>query len=416
MSTAKTCRKSGTGNGATPNERIGADRHHAEDHVSAWWSSPKTAEIVTEVTGYRMSAMLLAGDVGGTKTTLGLFPLGGDPKTPKVETTFQSAKYPDLESIVREFLAQNRASVRYASFGVAGPVIEGRAIITNLPWVVEEKSLAASLNIPDAHLMNDLEAIAKSVPLLARTDLAALNQGRPESRGARRDYRTGHRAGRGLHHPRRAATPRPSIRRRARRLRPHQRVSGRTSQVPSQALRPRQLRGCLLGHRNTQHPRILREDGPPEQHSHAKELEVEDPVPIIVAAALSKSRRCKTCSLTMDTFASILGAEAGNLALKVLATGGVYIAGGIPRNVLPLLKNESFITSFTKKGRMSQLVSRIQVHVVLRPGIALLGAASSGFESMRPGPKLSRELREGREMKRVSEGARSLVQRDSGDG
>ena len=131
----------------------------------------------------------------------------------------------------------------------------------------------------------------------------------------------------------------------------------------------------------------------PEQHSsHAKELEVEDPVPIIAAAALSKSRRCKTCSRTMDTFASILGAEAGNLALKVLATGGVYVAGGIPRKVLPLLKSGSFMKSFTKKGRMSQLVSRIPVHVVLRPGIALLGAANSGFESMRLGPKLSREL------------------------
>src|SRR5437667_2738394 len=102
-----------------------------------------------------MSAMLLAGDVGGTKTTLGLFPMRGDPKTPQVEITFPSAKYPDLESIVREFLTQNRAAIRYASFGVAGPVIDGRAIITNLPWVIEEKSLAASLHISGAHVMND---------------------------------------------------------------------------------------------------------------------------------------------------------------------------------------------------------------------------------------------------------------------
>jgi glucokinase len=365
--------------------------------------------------GHRMSAMLLAGDVGGTKTTLGLFPLKGDPKTPKVETTFPSAKYPDLESIVREFLAQNRAAVRYASFGVAGPVIEGRAIITNLPWVVEERSLAASLHISDAHLMNDVEAIAKSVPLLARTDLATLNRGRPDPEGPVAIIAAGTGLGEAF------------ITREGPLRRVHASEGGHADFAPTNESQVELLKHLLkrsdhvsyedvcsgIGIRNIH--AYFEKTSPPEQPSHAKELEVEDPVPIIAAAALSKSRRCKTCSLTMDTFASILGAEAGNLALKVLATGGVYIAGGIPRNVLPLLKNESFKMSFTKKGRMSQLVSRIQVHVVLRPGIALLGAASSGFESMRLSPKLSRELGEVREMKRVAEGARSLFQRDRGD-
>ncbi len=119
---------------------------------------------------------------------------------------------------------------------------------------------------------------------------------------------------------------------------------------------------------------------------------MEDPVPVIAAAALSKGRGCQTCSRTMDTFVSILGAEAGNLALKVLATGGVYVAGGISRKILPLLRGGTFMESFAKKGLMSQLVSAIPVHVVLRPRIELLGAAKSGFEAIRHDPEVSREL------------------------
>jgi len=363
-----------------------------------------------------MSAMLLAADVGGTKTTLGLFPLRGDPKSPEVETTFPSAMYPDLESIVREFLAHNRAAVRYASFAVAGPVIEGRAIITNLPWVIEEKSLAASLHISAAHLLNDLEAIAKSVPLLARTDLATLNRGRPDPEGPVAIIAPGTGLGEAF------------ITREGSLHLVHPSEGGHADFAPTNESQVKLLRYLLkrsdqvsyedvcsgIGIRNV-HAFFEQTSLSEQPSSHAKELEVEDPVPIIAAAALSKSLGCTTCSHTMETFASILGAEAGNLALKVLATGGVYIAGGIPRKVLPLLKNESFMKSFTKKGRMSQLVSRIPVHVVLRPGIALLGAASSGFETIRLSPKLSRELGEGREMKRVAEATRSLVQHDSGD-
>jgi glucokinase len=363
-----------------------------------------------------MSAMLLAGDVGGTKTTLGLFPLRGGTKSPKIETNFPSAKYPDLESIVREFLAQNRATVRYASFCVAGPVIEGRAIITNLPWVVEEKSLAGSLHISGAHLMNDLEAIAKSLPFLARTDIVTLNRGRSNPEGPVAIISPGTGLGEAF------------ITREGPLRRVHPSEGGHADFAPTNESQVELLKYLLkrsdqvcyedvcsgIGIRNI-HAYFEKTSLPEQDSFHPKELEVEDPVPIIAAAALSKSRRCKTCSHTMNTFASILGAEAGNLALKVLATGGIYIAGGIPRQVVPLLKNESFMKSFTKKGRMSKLVSRIPVHVVLRPGIALLGAASSGFESMRLSPKLSGESGEGTEAKRIAEPARSLVQRDSGD-
>jgi glucokinase len=342
-----------------------------------------------------MSTMLLAGDLGGTKTTLGLFPVGGNPNAPAVETTFPSAKYRDLEAMVHEFLAQNRASVGYASFGVAGPVIEGRAKITNLPWVIEEKALAESLHISGAHLMNDLEAIATGVPFLAPSDLATLNRGRPDPAGAIAIIAPGTGLGEAF------------ITRDGPRYRVHPSEGGHADFAPAdepQAQLLRYLRErsdhvsyedvCSgIGIRNI-HAYFESTSGPEDPSWHARELEAEDPVPVISEGALSKDARCNTCSPTLDMFASILGAEAGNLALKVLATGGVYIGGGIPRKVLPLLKDGHFMQSFTKKGRMSQLISGIPVYVTLRPSIALLGAARSGFEHMRLGPAPSKEAGE----------------------
>jgi glucokinase len=340
-----------------------------------------------------MSATLLAGDIGGTKTTLGLFPLRGDTLKPKAEATFHSADYPDLESVVRKFLAKNPASVRYASFGVAGPVVKGRARITNLSWVIEEKALATSFHISGAHLMNDLEAIATSVPFLARSDLATLNRGRPDPGGPVAIIAPGTGLGEAF------------MVREGSRYRVHPSEGGHADFAPTNKSQVELLNYFLkrsdhvsyedvcsgIGIRNIHE--FFAETSLPELPSgHAKELEVEDPVPIIAEGALSRDHRCETCSATLDAFASILGAEAGNLALKVFATGGVYVGGGIPRKVLPLLKNGSFVQSFTRKGRMSQLVSHMPVHVILNQRLGLLGAARSGSEHMRLNPKLSKEV------------------------
>jgi glucokinase len=340
-----------------------------------------------------MSTMLLAGDIGGTKTTLGLFPLRGDTMTPKAEATFPSAKYPDLEAVVREFLAKNPASVGYASFGVAGPVIKGRARITNLPWVIEEKALAASFHISGAHLINDLEAIATSVPFLSRAGAATLNRGSPDPRGPVAVIAPGTGLGEAF------------IIRDGSRYRVHPSEGGHADFAPTNKSQAELLKYLLersdhvsyedvcsgIGIRNIHE--FFEETSLPETPSfHAKELEAEDPVPIIAESALSKDQRCDTCSATFDTFVSILGAEAGNLGLKVLATGGVYVGGGIPRKVLPLLKNGSFMQSFTRKGRMSQLVSRMPVHVILNERLGLLGAARSGSERMRLNSRLSKAV------------------------
>src|SRR5947209_15675865 len=127
--------------------------------------------------------MLLAGDIGGTKTNLAVFSAGAGLRAPLVEATFQSAQYPSLEMLVQEFLSQISFPIDRASFGVAGPILAGRATITNLPWVIEERELRKALDIASVHLLNDLDAIAHTVPSLKPSDIYTLNKGKPPPNG-----------------------------------------------------------------------------------------------------------------------------------------------------------------------------------------------------------------------------------------
>ncbi|MDA4118875.1 MAG: glucokinase [Thaumarchaeota archaeon] len=328
---------------------------------------------------------LLAGDVGGTKTRLGLFQLHEDPKAAYVEATFPSANYPSLEAIAQEFLAQNRAAIRYASFGVAGPVIQGQAKITNLPWTVDQKAIASALGIADVNLVNDLEATATSVPHLGKSDLLTLNPAKADPHGTMAVIAPGTGLGEAfitLDGPRRHV---------------HPSEGGHADFAPRNPSEVELLTDLMQRMDHVSYEEVCSGIGIRNIHAHyaktnadtprwhAEELDVEDPVPLMARAAFSEDSRCGTCAATFDTFASILGAEAGNLALKVLATGGVYIGGGIPRKTLPLFKSPSFMASFMKKGRMSQLVSRIPVQVIINPRAALLGAAHSGIEHLNSG-------------------------------
>src|SRR6185295_19138432 len=128
--------------------------------------------------------MLLAGDVGGTKTDLAIFSVEGGPHTPVTQTQVHSADYPSLQALVTEFLKQVKTPVERACFDVAGPVVDGRVKITNLPWVMDEATLAKDLNLKSVHLMNDLEAVARAVPILRPGDVWTLNAGQPIAGGA----------------------------------------------------------------------------------------------------------------------------------------------------------------------------------------------------------------------------------------
>ena len=326
--------------------------------------------------------MLLAGDVGGTKTNLAVFSSEADWRAPVAEATFPSAQYPSLEAVVQEFLQQHNFSVDHASFGVAGPVVAGSATITNLPWMMSEKHLQQELDIPSVRLLNDLDAIAHVIPFLEPQDLHTLNEGQPISKGAIAVIAPGTGLGEGF------------LTWDGSRYRAHTSEGGHADFAPTNAFQIELLRYLLARFPHVSFERVCSGKGVPNIYSYLKDTgyaeepqwlaeqlaAAQDRTPIIVNNALDKENATKLCAGTLNTFVSILGAEAGNLALKVLATGGVYLGGGIPPRILSYLEGERFMQAFTHKGRLTEMLVRMPVHVILNPKSALLGAARHGFE------------------------------------
>jgi glucokinase len=327
--------------------------------------------------------MLLAGDIGGTKTVLAVFSAESGPHTPLFEATFPSSRYGRLEAIVREFLAQANLPVDRACFGVAGPVVAGTAEITNLPWVMSEASLKQGFGWSAARLLNDLESIAYAIPILEPDDIRTLNAGAPVQRGnigviapgtglgeAFLTWDSGH-------------------------YRAHASEGGHASFAPSNQLEDGLLSymRSQLGHGHVSFERVCSGLGIPniyyylKQSGHAEEpawlaaalADAADPTPVIMDSATGKTQSCELTTTTLATFISILGAEAGNLALKVFSTAGVYLGGGIPPRLLAPLEEPAFLEAFRRKGRFRELLTEIPVHVILNPKSALLGAASYGL-------------------------------------
>jgi glucokinase len=326
--------------------------------------------------------MLLAGDIGGTKTNLGIYSPEKGAREPLAESTFPSLKYPNLETLAREFLDQLDVTVDSASFGVAGPVVKGQAKITNLPWVIDEAQLRKTLHLNSVRLLNDLEAIAYGVPMVGPEDLHTLNKGVAILGGTLAVLAPGTGLGEAFLTWNRT------------RYQAHPSEGGHADFGPTNPLEIDLLHYLHDKFGHVSYERICSGNGLPniyaflKDRGYAKEsswlaeqLGAEgDPTPVIVNAALDKERPCELCIATLRIFVSVLGAEAGNLALKVLATGGVYLGGGIPPRIVPALEDKDFMESFTGKGRFSELLSRIPVYVILNPKIALIGAACYGLE------------------------------------
>jgi len=326
--------------------------------------------------------MLLAGDIGGTKTRLALFPLENRSHRPVLQRSFPNDAFDDLESIVRAFLDQTEYDVKQAAFGVAGPVVSSRVKVTNLPWVVDAQNLRAFLGVDDVYLLNDLEAIASAVPLLAEEELLTLNVGKPVARGPIAVIAPGTGLGEAY------------LTWNGSKYHAHPSEGGHTAFGPTNDLELGLL--CYLQERfdYVSYERICSGIGLPNIYAYLKQRNgasepawlherlagAGDPVPHIVAAALSEEDSCELCAQTLDLFVSILGAEAGNLALKVLATGGVYLGGGIPPKILKLLKQERFMRAFNNKGRFANVVGHMPVHVILNEKATLLGAAAYAWQ------------------------------------
>jgi glucokinase len=326
--------------------------------------------------------MLLAGDIGGTKTNLAVFSPEDGPRAPLAEATFPSADYPSLEALVHEFLGQVSLPVERASFGVAGPVVASRATVTNLPWLMEETQLQEALNLSSVRLLNDLNAIAHAVPFLEPADRHTLNAGQQAHDGAMAVVAPGTGLGEAF------------LTWDGTRYRPHASEGGHADFAPTNPFEVELLRYLQDRFERVSYERVCSGRGLPNIYAYLKNsgyadepawlteqlAAADDPTPIIVNAALDSQRPCELCVATLNAFVSILGAEAGNLALKVLASGGVYLGGGIPPRILPALEEERFMEAFRRKGRMSDLLARVPVHVILNPKVALLGAACHGLE------------------------------------
>jgi glucokinase len=328
--------------------------------------------------------MLLAGDIGGTKTHLAIFMSKDTLRSPVWEKTFPSANYASLEALVGDFLSQSPVpySLASACFGVAGPVIAGKAKVTNLPWNMDEQALALAFHVPVVYLLNDLYAMAHAIPDLQPDDLYTINVGVPEEHGTLAVVAPGTGLGEGFltwANDRYVA---------------HSSEGGHSDFAPTNDLELDLLRYLL--HKGFQHvsyehvcsgiglPNIyqffLDTAGIVELPQVTQALAVaKDPTPVIVNAARDKENPSSLCVQTLQMFMHILGAECGNMVLKVLSTAGVYIGGGIPPRLLSLFDDEAFMSAFDNKGRFKAMLRDVPVHIILNKYPALLGAAYYGF-------------------------------------
>jgi len=327
--------------------------------------------------------MLLAGDVGGTKTDLAIFTDERGPHQPLVESKVRTADYPSLQALARDFLDKSKLTVDLACFDVAGPVINGQVKVTNLPWHIDQVSLARDLNLKSVHLLNDLEAVARSVPILRPIDIATLNVGKPVLKGAIAVVAPG--TGLGESYLTWNGSEYVS----------HSSEGGHSDFAPTDEREMGLLKYMLERHHHVGVERVCSGIGIPNIYDYLREVEqirensdiaesiasAVDRTPAITRAAFDKQNPSPLCGATIDTFVSILANEAANLALKVMATNGVYLAGGILLHLPRTYVAARFMESFKRKGRFTELMESIPVHLILNRA-ALVGSAAYGLECL----------------------------------
>ncbi len=318
--------------------------------------------------------MILAGDIGGTNTRLAFFEGTPDHLTPVALEVFPNRGRKGLEEIAAGFLAQHALKPQVACFGIAGAVRDGCVETTNLPWVVSAKKVGSALGIEDVRLINDLEANAHGIALLADSDFVVLSAGKPATGGNRALIS----AGTGLGEAGLLAEAGGGYR-------PFPSEGGHVDFAPRNELEIDLLRYLLGRFEHVSYERVLSGPGLYNLYQFLRDTgRGEEPAALADAiahgdpsAAISKSALDGSCALaaqTLDLFVSIYGAEAGNLALKVVATGGTFIGGGIAPKIIQKLKGNIFLKAFQDKGRASGLLKDIPVRVITNDKTALFGA------------------------------------------
>jgi len=319
--------------------------------------------------------MILAGDTGGTKTRLALYEQIDGKFIRQQTETFASPDFPSLEEIIRTFLAKNHVSVKQACFGVPGPVVDGRAVSTNLPWLTDERHITKTLGITSVRLVNDLVATTSSLPFLNPEDLLTLHQG----------LRTGKETTFGVVAPG-TGTGVGILYNHGGQYLPLPSEGGHADFAPNTPLEIELLKYLLKKFGRVSYERVLSGPGlaniynflkdtgvAPEPPELAQRLRNENPASVI--SSTGQSGEFEICVIALDIFASVLGAKAGSLTLTMLATGGIYLGGGIPPKITQKLLDGTTVKAFLNKGRLSDFVKSVPLYVIRDDHAALLGSA-----------------------------------------
>jgi glucokinase len=343
--------------------------------------------------------MFLAGDVGGTKTLLGLFKQADGKPVAVREAGFPSRSYPSLEAIIEEFLAAGRQKIHGLAVGVAGPVLGGRSQVVNLRWPVDGARLTRALGVDEVEVLNDLEATAWGIPVLSADRFVNLTPGLRGGTGNAALIAAGTGLGMALM------------------LWDGERFHACASEGGHQEFAPRdELEIDLLRHLRRRHARVsiervvagpgfsaiyqfLLDSGRYEESEFMirRLAEAEDPNAVISQAGLEGED--PAAEKAVDVFVSLYGSAAGDLALVTKAVAGIYVGGGIAPKILPRLRSGVFMQSFRNKGRLSSLIEKIPVRVITEQRTALLGAAACairGSSRRRRSSSGSRTAKEGK--------------------
>jgi len=328
----------------------------------------------------------LIGDIGGTKTILAVFSTDKGPREPLIRKTYPSARYETLEAMVGEFVEELAVRVDSACFGVAGPVVNGRARITNLTWVVDRSVLQSTFGWSAVAVLNDMASLGYAIPVLEKADVHTLSAGVPVHGGGIAVLAPGTGLGEGYLTYDNGA------------YHAHGCEGSHADFAPVDPLQIGLL--TYMGEQGFDHVSVERVCsgglGIPNLYAYLKSTGLEepawlaegvaaseDPTPVILAAARGAALPCELAAATLDLFVAILGAEAGNLALKILATGGIYLGGGMSPRILAELEKPVFLEALRSKGRFREVLTNMPVHVIMNPDAGLLGAAAHGLSGAR---------------------------------